>query len=147
MSDSMVPKDPLSAVVEKGVEEAAKVAKDYLDKLVAPGLEESGGIIADTVAYWRFKNKINLVLKSKAFLESKGIEPKAVLPKVVAPILEAGSLENEEMKDRWAALLASAATDPERVLPHFPRFWRSSRRSKRAFLTGCLIACISKSAG
>lgn len=122
MSDLPSPADPLNTAVEKGIEEAAKAAKDYLDKLVAPGLEQTGGIIADTVAYWRFKNKVNLVLKAKAFLEAKGIEPKRVLPKVVAPLLEAGSLEgDDEMKTRWAALLASAAADPRRVPPAFPR--------------------------
>jgi hypothetical protein len=85
MSSLPPPKDPISIGVEKGIEEAAKMARDYLDKLVAPALEEGGGIIGDTVAYWRFKNKVNLVLKAKAFLESKGIEPKQLLPKVVAP--------------------------------------------------------------
>lgn len=122
MSDTAGPKDPMTTAIEKGIEEAVKAAKDYLDKLVAPSLEEGGGIIADTVAYWRFKNKVNLVLKAKAFLEAKGIEPKRLLPKVVAPLLEAGSLEEEsDMQERWAALLASAATDPDRVPPAFPR--------------------------
>ena len=115
-------KDPMNTAIEKGIEEAAKAAKEYLDKLVTPGLEQTGGIIGDTVAYWRFKNKVNLVLKAKAFLEAKGIEPCRVLPKVVAPLLEAGSLEEEnDMKDRWATLLASAATDPNKVPPAFPR--------------------------
>jgi hypothetical protein len=112
----------MNTAVEKGIEEAAKAAMHYLDKLVSPGLEEAGGIIGDTVAYWRFKNKVNLVLKAKAFLEAKGIEPRRLLPKVVAPLLEAGSLEEDnDMKDRWAALLASAAADPKRVPPAFPR--------------------------
>lgn len=122
MSDMPAPADPVSTAIEKGIEEAAKAAKEYLDRLVAPGLEQGGGMIGDTVAYWRFKNKINLVLKAKAFLEAKGIEPQRVLPKVVAPLLEAGSLEgDDEMKARWAALLASAASDPGKVPPAFPR--------------------------
>jgi hypothetical protein len=117
-----MPKDPINTGIEKGIEEAAKMAKDYLDKLITPALEEGGGIIGDTVAYWRFKNKVNLVLKAKAFLESKGIQPKQLLPKVVAPLLEAGSLEeDEDMKSRWAALLASAATDPISVPPFYPK--------------------------
>lgn len=112
----------MSTAIEKGIEEAADVAKHYLDKLVAPGLEESGGLIKDTVAFWRFKNKVNLVLKAKAFLEDKGIDPRRVLPKTVAPILEGGSLESEDgMRVRWAAMLANAA-DPSRheVHPSFP---------------------------
>ena len=122
MSDLPASKDPLSTAIDKSFEETAKIAKEYLDKLIGPGLEESGGIIADTVAYWRFKNKVNLVLKAKAFLQSKAIDPKRVLPKVIAPLLEAGSLEEEnDMKDRWATLLASAATEPRSVPPAFPK--------------------------
>ena len=127
-------KDPMNTAIEKGIEEAAKAAKDYLDKLLTSGLEQTGGIIGDTVAFWRFKNKVNLVLKAKAFLEAKGIEPGRVLPKVVAPLLEAGSLEEEsDMKDRWAALLASAATDPNKVPPAFPRIL-SEISSKEALI-------------
>ena len=115
MSDDLpVLKDPTTTAVEKGIEQAADIAKHYLDKLVAGGLEEDGGIIKDAHAYWRFKQKVNLVLKSKQFLEDKGIEPRRVLPKVVAPILDAGSLElDEDMHDRWAALLANAAAAPD----------------------------------
>jgi hypothetical protein len=122
MSELTTPSSLMSSAIEKGIEEAAKAAKDYMDKLVAPGLEQGGGIIGDTVAYWRFKNKVNLVLKARAFLEAKGIEPKRLLPKVVAPLLEAGSLEEEtDMQDRWAALLASAASEPASVPPAFPK--------------------------
>lgn len=122
MTEIPMPKDPATAAVEKGIEEAAATARHYLDKLLGSSLEQGGGIISDTVGYWRFKNKINLVLKAKRFLEDKGIDPKAVLPKVVVPILEAGSLEtDEDMKTRWAVLLANAAS-PEwdnRILPGY----------------------------
>jgi hypothetical protein len=122
MPDSPSPKDPMSTAIEKGIEQAIMAAKDYADKLVAPGLEEVGGIIGDTVAHWRFKNQVNLLLKAKAFLEAKGIEPKRLSPKVVAPLLESGSLEEEkDMQDRWARLLASAAAEPASVPPAFPR--------------------------
>ena len=57
MPDVPVPRDPVSTAIEKGIEEAAKAAKEYLDKLVAPGMEQGGGIIGDTVAYWRFRTK------------------------------------------------------------------------------------------
>ncbi|MFH0728784.1 MAG: Abi-alpha family protein [Pseudomonadota bacterium] len=137
MSDFPISKDPLSTAIDKGVEEASKVAKEYLDKLIGPGLEEGGGIIADTVAYWRFKNKVNLVLKAKAFLEGKAIDPKRVLPKVIAPLLEAGSLEGEhDMKDRWAAMLASAASEPKSVPPAFPKILSELSSTEAKILEG-----------
>jgi hypothetical protein len=122
MSDISAPKDPAAVAIEKGVEEIAETARHFLGKLLDQGLEQGGGLISDTVAFWRFKNKVNLALKTKQFLDSKGIDPRKVLPKVALPILEAGSLEiDEEMQDRWAALLANAATAGERVPPAFPR--------------------------
>ncbi len=123
MSDNLpVPKDPATVAIEKGIDKAFETATHYLDKLVAGPLEEGGGIVKDTIAYWRFKRQIGLVLKAKEFLESKGIDPQRVLPKIVIPILEAGSLEvDDEMSDRWAALLANAAAAPETISPAFPR--------------------------
>jgi len=112
-------KDPIGMAIE----EAAKLAKDFLDKLINPALEESGGILADNIKFWRFKNQINIVLKAKAFLDKKGIDPKKVLPKTLIPILENGSLEeDEEMKEKWAALLANAAdpTSKLTIRPSYP---------------------------
>lgn len=121
MADLPVPKDPTSAAIEKSLEEAAAIAKAYMDELLAPALEQGGGILGGTVAYWRFKNKVNLILKAKAFLESKEIEPRAVLPQTAVPLLDAGSLETDsEMQARWVTLLTSAANPsmPE-VMPAY----------------------------
>jgi hypothetical protein len=75
MSEFPVPKNPIDSAIEKSIEEAAAMARDYVDKLVAPGLESSGELIADQINYWRFKNRIRLVLNAKAYLESKGVDP------------------------------------------------------------------------
>ena len=124
MTEFPVPKDPHTVAIEKGIEEAAATARHYLDKLLGAGLEQGGGLIADTVGFWRFKNTVNIILKAKAFLESKGVvEPQRVPPKIAAAILDAGSLETEDtMQQRWAALLASAATPHvgDFVLPGYP---------------------------
>lgn len=109
MSETPAIKDPHTVILETGIHEAAETARHYLDKLLGGGIEQGGGIISDTIGYWRFTNKIKLVLKAKEFLESQGIDPAQVLPKVAVPLLEAGSLENDEnMQGRWAALLANA---------------------------------------
>jgi hypothetical protein len=108
----------LERMQDKAVEEAAKVAKDFLGKLLDPALQESGGILGDTLAYWRFKNKVNLALKAKRFLEEKGISPRGVTPKVLLPILEHGSLESsEDLKAKWSAMLANAATPGASEVP------------------------------
>ncbi len=107
----------------KIVGEAADIAKHFLGKLLDPATEEGGGILSDTVKFWRFKNKVNLTLKVKEFLEAKGINPRKVLPKTLYPILENGSLEeDDDMQTRWSAMLAHAAdpTSPVKVRPSFP---------------------------
>lgn len=102
--------DPGVEIAGKAIEEAAELAKEFLGKVANPALEETGGLMADTVKFWRFKNQVNLLLKAKAFLESKGLDPKMILPKTLAPLLEAGSLETDPaMQDMWANLLASYA--------------------------------------
>ena len=110
-------------VAKKAIEESVAVAKEFAGKLVNPALEEGGGLLQDTIKFWRFKNQINIVLKAKAFLEKKGIDPQLVLPKTAVPLLEKGSLENDEtMQDRWAVMLANAASPggQDGVKPSFP---------------------------
>jgi len=141
MSDLPVPTDPMSSAIEKGIEEAAKAAKDYLDKLVVPGLEQGGGIIGDTVAYWRFKNKVNLVLKAKAFLEAKGIEPKRLLPGITlfGPAVMAGLNGGPgRFFCIFAALSSSRRTGWRREAS--PAGWtaRGHRKEKTSPDLGCL---------
>jgi hypothetical protein len=88
--------------------QALEIAKHYLDKIIDAPLEELSGLLADTIGYWRTKNKINLLLKTKKFLEEKGISPRKALPDSVVPLIEAaGDTENETLSDMFAGLLAS----------------------------------------
>lgn len=53
-----------------------------------------------------------------------GLELKIVTPRILFPILESGSIEDDEnMRDRWAALLANTATGnyQDRVYPEILR--------------------------
>jgi hypothetical protein len=103
-------KDPGVEIAEKAIEEAAEIAREFLGKVANPALEEGGGLIQDTVKFWRFKNQVNILLKAKAFLEGKGLNPHAILPKTLAPLLDSGSLETDSsLQNMWANLLASYA--------------------------------------
>lgn len=97
-------------LMEKVVEQSLVAAKEFIGKLLNPALEEGGGIIRDNIHLWRFKNQIKIILKAKKFLEGKGIEPSKVLPKTIVSILDNGSLEEDDnMQNKWAALLANVA--------------------------------------
>lgn len=103
-------------LAKEAIKESFQAAKEFAGKLINPGLQEGGGIIQDTVKFWRFKNQVNILLKAKKFLEEKGMNPKMVLPKTLVPLLENGSLEeDDEMQDRWASLLATAADPNSRI--------------------------------
>lgn len=90
------------------IDKSLEIAKKYIDKIVDAPLKELGGLLADKVNYWRFKNKINTILKAKKFLEDKGIDPKKALPETVVPLLESSSdTEDDNLSDMFAGLLAS----------------------------------------
>jgi len=92
------------------ISQLADKALEFLGKVVNPPLEELGGLLADKVKFWRFKNQVNVILKAKSFLEEKGIQPRKIPLKTLAPLLEHSSWEeNPDMQTKWASLLANAA--------------------------------------
>ena len=70
------------------------------------GIEQLAGIGADVFRYWRLKNTINLLIKTKKFLEENGYKSSSIDFKYLFPILEKASLEeNETLQQKWAKLL------------------------------------------
>jgi hypothetical protein len=99
------------------------VAKDFLGKIVGPSLDELGGLLADKVKLFRFKNQVNILNKANEFMEKKGIQPDKISLKTLVPILEHGSLEEDKfMINKWASLLSAAADANSGidVRPSFP---------------------------
>jgi len=91
----------------KALEKALDAAKDYADAVFMGSLKEFGGILSDTVGYWRLKNRIRLLLKSKQFLEANGIVPRKLLPDIFVPLIEdGGNVEDVKLSDMFASLLA-----------------------------------------
>src|SRR4030095_7549702 len=93
---------------------ALDTAKDYADEVLKGPLAEFGGILSDTIGYWRLKNRVRLLLKAKRWLEEKGVEPRRLLPEVFVPLLEdGGNVEDETLASMFASLLASHL-DPDK---------------------------------
>lgn len=89
---------------------ATEKALSFIEKLIAAPLIEVTGILTDKVEYWRWKNKIEIILKAKNFLKLKGIQvPKKIPIKDLSTLLEYCSFEEDEfMKNNWARLLSNS---------------------------------------
>lgn len=100
--------------IANGIGIASEKALDFIEKLVVGPIMEGTGIFTDKVNYWRFKNRIDIILKAKIFLKSKGIHvPKKIPIKDLTTLLEYASFEEDEiMQDSWAKLLANTL-DPK----------------------------------
>lgn len=93
----------------QGLAQSLSAAKDYADAIVKEPLEQVGGLLADTVGYWRLKNRVRLFLKAKQFMEEAGVKPNTkLLPSVFVPLVEeAGNTDDPDLSDMFARLLAS----------------------------------------
>jgi hypothetical protein len=105
-------------------DKSIQLAVHYLDKVVDAPLAELSGILADRVNFWRFKNKVRIILKAKKFLEEKGIDPQRALPGTVIPLIEAaGDADDDRLSDMFAALLAThvSPSGDTRVHPSYAK--------------------------
>lgn len=97
---------------------------------------ELGSMLRTELRWYRWRRMTNIAAKAAARLQKLGRQPGPADLKVLIPALEAGSLEDdEEMADRWAALLANAA-DPQGsgVEPGFPDVLRQLSSSDARLL-------------
>jgi len=108
--------------LEHVAEDLAPAAQDFAVKVSGAPASELGELLADKVRYRRWKNQIRILNKATAYTQAAGIDPQSVNLTVLTPLLEkAANEEDESMADRWAALLANAASaDAAEVSPSFP---------------------------
>jgi len=103
-------------IMSKNIVDIGKHAVDrafsFLDNILNPPLKEVGLLAQDQVRYWRYKNQIRILNRASDILQANEINPRKVPVRTLAPLLNNGSMEEDEnMQNRWAALLAKAA-DP-----------------------------------
>lgn len=117
--------EPISgALIKGGIEEGVSAAKSLLQKLSGPAFEELGLLLQDRARVYRLKNQLRMLGKVQSILHQAGGEVRAVPLRTLLPLLEGAALEDDEgLSDRWAGLLASAASSVESdsIHPSFPR--------------------------
>ena len=103
----------IEATTTEIVIESSKV---FLQSIVKPVLDEVGGLLADQVKFWRFKNQIKMLEQSETLLKDKGIKIKETPIKLLVPLLEgAGMEEDEDMQDKWARLFANTVKENSEI--------------------------------
>ncbi|HBU06951.1 MAG TPA: hypothetical protein DEB09_02615 [Candidatus Magasanikbacteria bacterium] len=102
------------------IEASQEEVSEFLEKVIPNFVLEGGGILSDTVRFWRWKNQINIIKKVKSIVENSKLDKKQVPLKILLPIMENSSLEEEELiQNKWANILANAITASKDITPNY----------------------------
>ena len=102
-------------------------------------MRESTGWLSDAIRYRREAHLAKVLMKAAEKIKASGLPAHAVRDKLLRAVVEDGSMENNEgMQERWATLLANAATDNEdKIKLAYPEFSPSLNRRKPCCWNGC----------
>lgn len=86
-------------------------------------VREATGWLGDTIRYRREAHLAKVLMKAAEKVKASGLPAHAVRDKWLRVVVEDGSMEDDErMQERWATLLANAATDNEaKIRLAYPR--------------------------
>jgi hypothetical protein len=114
------PDEPSTDLVQSAKEEMTEEVGRFVGTIFGAASIEFSEMLGDRVGWWRLKQSIRLAKKAKELLDAEGLTPEQVPLRTAVPLLESGSLEQDEnLVDRWAALLANAAGGTVAVPPSF----------------------------
>jgi hypothetical protein len=111
-------------LIKKGIDGGVSAARHLLQKLCGPAFDELGLLLQDRARVYRLKNQLRMLGKVQDMLQEAGKEVRPVPLRTLLPLLEGAALEDDEnLSDKWAGLLASAASsdETESTHPSFPR--------------------------
>lgn len=92
--------------------EAAKEAGGFIAKYISGPLEQAMGIVEDRLKYVRWERQQRFMQRSQEFLRLSGLSaPTRPVPlKLAIPLMLGATMEDDDdLQDRWAALLVNAA--------------------------------------
>jgi Abortive infection alpha len=108
MSEELIQAAKAAAELEPAIEAFAEATG-----ALGP-VRESTGWLGDVIRSRREAHLAKVLMKAAEKIKASGLPPHAVRDKVLRAVVEDGSMEDDEsMQERWAALLANAATDSE----------------------------------
>lgn len=104
--------------------ESARQVLGFVSDILRPPAKELGGLLAHEIKFLRFKRQIQIFQKAKIFIDTLGVNTQKIPTKFLANFLDFCSWEEDEnMRERWALLLANCATEGESsdIYMAFPR--------------------------
>jgi len=104
---------PFADSLKIGTQALVDGASAFLGRICLPAAEEFGLTLKDKIHNYREVNKVMMLQKAKQKLNKfSSEEGKQANPRLVGAILNHGSwVNNKEIQDMWAGLLASACTE------------------------------------
>ena len=111
-------------------------------------MSEFGGILSDTVGYWRLNNRVRLMLKAKRWLDEKGVKPGKLLPDIFVPLLEdGGNSEDETLTNMFASLRASHldTNQQEQIHPSYSKVLAQLSPLDAELMLACQTPCVLQS--
>lgn len=124
-------------ILKAGAEAAVKPFSNLLERLAGPAVDELGLTLRDSIRVFRFRRQVRLFQRLQETLDEAGVVPEPVPIKILAPAVAYAALEDDDdLQDRWAALLSNAA-NPERrdtIAPYFVDMLRSLSSSDARLL-------------
>lgn len=101
----------LATTAGKGID-ACREAGGFIARFVAGPLAQGMGKFEDKLIYMRWERQVRLIRRAEEVLKEIGLnEPTRAVPlKIAIPIFQAASMEeDDQLQDRWIALLVNAA--------------------------------------
>lgn len=102
------------------IEGQQKAVNDFFSGIVPEFIKDGLGILSDQVKFWRWLNQVNILKRAQVKIKSSGLNKQQIPLKVLVPIVQNSGLEEDEnMQDKWANMLANAATGNVEVSPNY----------------------------
>jgi hypothetical protein len=114
----------LEVLMKENSPENVAVSEGLLKRILGPAADEVGLILRDSVRAYRKKNLSKILPRGLELVEASKLEPQEIPMRTLIPIIECASIEdNEYLAEKWAGLIASAATAQETTANHpcFPQ--------------------------
>jgi len=106
--------------IKAGIKGDQDAINKFFSGIIPDFIKDGTGILSDQVKFWRWSKQVDIIKKAQVKIESSGLSKKQIPLKVLIPIIQNSSLEEDPaIQDKWANMLANAATGNVEVSPNY----------------------------